>query len=72
MEQAKIEEIATKRMREGDLRGALDKDNGKAEKGKGDKKDEEPLDYQLSRAVDLIRGVSLYSASHDMPKKEKE
>ncbi len=62
VEPAKIEEIAVRRMREGDLRGALDKDDG--ESGEDDnEKEDEPIDYQLSRAIDLLRGVSMYGAT---------
>ncbi len=64
-----------KRLREADLRGALGNGNSKKEetrevdsndnedKGKKDEKEEEeekPLDYQLTRALDLLTGVSLY------------
>lgn len=73
---AKIEEIAVKRLREGDLKGALDKDNGKevkkpdakappaAANDNADPEDPdasaEDKDYQLLRAIDLLRGVSMY------------
>ncbi len=76
VELAKIEQVDIHNMREADLRGALDKKEedgedktAKEEENKkdGDKdgeedkdEDEEILDYQLSRAIDLIRGVSLY------------
>lgn len=99
VEQAKVEQIAIKRLRESDLRGALANPNKKTpvitpadnkdgdknadksssiqnddeKKNSGDKKDAgkkdpaaaeegktEEVDYQLSRAIDLIRGVSLY------------
>jgi carboxyl-terminal processing protease len=95
VEQAKVEQMSIKRLRESDLKGALANPNGtdkaatavdktsenKAEEkkdiekriadakkanGKQDDKnaatDEkvEEVDYQLTRAIDLIRGVSLY------------
>jgi carboxyl-terminal processing protease len=101
VEQAKVEELSFKRLRESDLKGALSNPNGKknekaatddaAKKDSGkvddksvktdkksdakdavdkakeatDKKsdDEKPqgeTDYQLSRAIDLVRGISLY------------
>ena len=62
-----IKEKDTKIRREENLRGALDK---KESKTNGDLKNkEEPLtkveklmqDNQVSRAVDLIRGINLYS-----------
>jgi len=69
--QSKLEVVEpTKQRRERDLRGALDKENGKAAdekaakaaKGAKDKtaKNEAPKDYQLTRAIDLINGISLF------------
>ena len=83
VEQAKIEAIdQPKRRREADLRGALNNDNGDGKEparrgvpdeegmsqdGEGDVKNE-TMDYQLVRALDLVRGLSLFSqkmtASH--------
>ncbi len=65
VEQAKLEELANgNRPRESDLRGALSNDSKVTKKLKalkGDKdKEEEPADYQLIRAIDLMRGVILY------------
>ena len=64
--QAKVEAIDSPRgRREADLRGALD--NGKDEKPEGGeeaKKGEakpRAQDYQLDRALDLLRGLALYS-----------
>ena len=88
VEQAKIEEIQSrfKRVKEADLRGALDKEDReklkKATKKKdSDKKENDdegeeikPVDYQLLRAIDLIRGVSRYSqykAQEDVQKESK-
>ena len=77
VEPAKIETLAkTRQRREADLRGALKNGNGKNNEtspaGKNedkpvadDKPDEEPVDYQLTRALDLIRGISLYSANQN-------
>lgn len=67
VEPAKIETFKVSRVKESDLRGALDKKEEK-EKKKKDKKDkddkkeeeEEIQDYQLSRAIDLLNGLSLY------------
>ena len=53
--------------RERDLRGALDKDNGTAADAKANAEDSaavepEKKDYQLNRAVDLIKGISLFGS----------
>ena len=71
VEPAKIETIGKKsQRREADLKGALKNDNvketseGKDTKDKkstkDDKAEEMPVDYQLTRALDLISGVSLF------------
>ena len=71
VEPAKIETIGKKsQRREADLKGALKNDNvkgtseGKDTKDKkptkDDKAEEAPVDYQLTRALDLINGVSLF------------
>ena len=71
VEPAKIETIGKKsQRRESDLKGALKNDNvketseGKDTKDekstKDDKAEEAPVDYQLTRALDLINGVSLF------------
>jgi len=54
--------------RESDLRGALENENGGSEKpddgDSGETKTETKVeDYQLTRALDLLRGVALFSAS---------
>ena len=58
--QIKIEEVdQPKRRRESDLRGALKNDNGDK-----DAEPEKPVvrrDYQLERALDLLRGLSMFS-----------
>lgn len=62
--QSKLESVEpTKQRRERDLRGALDKENGKAadEKAAEETKNEKPLDYQLTRALDLINGITLFT-----------
>jgi carboxyl-terminal processing protease len=80
VEQARIEKIdQPKRRREADLRGALENDNGEdAQEPGGGNNDKvsgdeeagksEAIDYQLVRALDLVRGLSLFSermaASH--------
>jgi carboxyl-terminal processing protease len=76
VEQARIETIKPQRQRfEADLRGALentdakdpdakDPDDGtsKTKKSDDDKKDaDKPDDYQLLRALDILRGIALYS-----------
>ena len=66
VEQARIENLAAQQTRrEADLKGAL-KNEEKAAKKEGEKTAEEkakkkPEDYQLSRALDLLRGLSLFN-----------
>ena len=67
VEQVKVEKIARPGLkREEDLRGSLD--NPSDNKTKPDTKqlakdaDKLPEDYQLSRALDLLRGIALYGA----------
>ncbi len=80
VEPATIEQLKIRRMREADLRGALDnpetdtgadEDPRQAESEDADENTGDPAqkdvlardeinDYQLARAIDLIRGVSLY------------
>lgn len=79
VEIAKIEKLGTGLgSREADLRGSLENtdENAKERQKKveeelnGDHKDEEEVqDYQLSRALDLIEGISLYS---EMPRTTEE
>ena len=65
VEEFKVEKIDNQKAnREEDLKGALNNplDNeSKNKKNKEDSKEEEIVDYQLSRALDLIRGISLYN-----------
>lgn len=66
VEQAKVEKISSAGIHEADLRGALknpneDKANEKGQDSKETDGEKKAEDYQLSRAIDLIRGVSLYS-----------
>ena len=64
---ARIEKLEGGLVREEDLRGALDNQEVGAEP-KGDdtdsaeQKDPIEIDYQLARAVDLLRGLSVFSA----------
>jgi len=61
--QSKLEVVEPTRLRrERDLRGALDKDNGQAagDKAAVDAKDMASDDYQLTRALDLIRALTLF------------
>ncbi|WP_417454864.1 S41 family peptidase [Kiloniella sp.] len=70
VEQAKVETLDIKgQRREADLRGALENKGGTNGDGEedGDGTTEEtakPQDYQLDRALDLIQGIALYSASN--------
>lgn len=64
IEQAKIEELdlSGRITKESDLRGALNND-GKVKNKKSDKDGEEAekkIDYQLDRAIDLLRGIMIY------------
>lgn len=62
---ATVEEFQISGRRESDLRGALD--NDQVDEGGADiadettDGDEPPFDYQLARAVDLLRGLSLFA-----------
>ena len=79
VEPAKLEKIAmSKRTSEGDLRGALSNDskvkNRKKKKSAGkaadkDSAQEEKEDYQLDRAIDLLRGVLMYGDRIQQAKK---
>ncbi|MEG3619860.1 S41 family peptidase [Magnetovibrio sp. PR-2] len=69
--QSKLESLEpTRQRRERDLRGALDKENGKKAdeeakangKAKTEEEEEKPVDYQLIRALDLIHGIKLYES----------
>jgi carboxyl-terminal processing protease len=71
VEQATLQKIdQPRRTREADLRGRLDNPNGDqpdAAASKDDKKKavtaaKKPQDYQLARAMDLLRGIALYGA----------
>ncbi len=74
VEQATIKSLEQERIRESDLLGALDRsnakkgaanDNKKKDSNKNeDEKDKKIEDYQLMRAVDLLKGLSLYQTSH--------
>lgn len=68
VQQSKLEVLEpTSQRRERDLPGALDKENGAAQDKKegpaagAEGKDTPADDYQLTRALDLIRGIGLYS-----------
>ncbi len=73
VELAKIEQVSDERLRESDLRGALDSDKDQEEEAGEEEPDNLPNpndemadkssnleDYQLLRAIDLLRGISLY------------
>jgi carboxyl-terminal processing protease len=70
VEQARVETVSTPQRRcERDLRGALANPNEKKEDGaakkkpeKSAEKDKKPQDYQLTRALDLIRGLALFQS----------
>lgn len=64
---AKIEELTEYGLRESDLRGALKNPNGTpandnaVEGEEATKEEAEPVDYQLERGLDLLRGLALYN-----------
>jgi len=62
VDQAKIEKIEKRNgSRESDLSGALDNPSKNLEKKDTENSNEETMDdFQLSRALDLVRGISLY------------
>ena len=61
VKQAKIETSSLlPQLREKDLRNARDEDNKKVGKVSTKNKTFDPNDYQLSRAIDLLKGISLY------------
>ena len=79
VEQARIEAIKSQQQRrEADLRGALINENAddkKADETKDDKTsekdakpDEPPADYQLLRALDILRGVALFGSASQVSK----
>lgn len=87
VELARIETLSYDRVKEADLKGALDKkkqekkaepaNDNKDAKGKdkdGEDEEEEIQDYQLSRALDLLSGLNLYrdSKPEDAPVKPSE
>ena len=59
---ARIEKVEDGPVREEDLRGALDhgKTDSKAEKAGEAEEDPADIDYQLARALDLLRGLSVF------------
>ena len=64
---ARIEKLEGGPVREEDLRGALDSQEGGAEPtadntASAEPKDPIEIDYQLARAVDLLRGLSVFKA----------
>ena len=64
---ARIEKLEGGLVREEDLRGALDNQEGGAEPtadntDAAEPKDPIEIDYQLARAVDLLRGLSVFNA----------
>ena len=64
VELAVVEDIEKGALHEEDLRGALENDNGEAEDGTdGEGGNQVNLeDYQLARAIDLLRGINVFRA----------
>ncbi len=63
VEQARLQTVESSSPREEDLRGRLD--NPGAEGGTDAPAAPERQDYQLSRALDLLRGISLFSGANN-------
>lgn len=63
VEPSKVESLLPKGayIRESDLHGALDKNKDKSDEEDKKPTEEKIEDYQLSRALDLLRGLSLYN-----------
>ncbi len=59
---ARIEKVEGGPVREEDLRGALDKGKAESKTADDDAADDDPadIDYQLARALDLLRGLSVF------------
>ena len=59
---ARIEKVEGGPVREEDLRGALDKGKADSKAADDDAADDDPadIDYQLARALDLLRGLSVF------------
>lgn len=59
---ARIEKVEGGLVREEDLRGALDKGKSDSKTEDDDAADDDPadIDYQLARALDLLRGLSVF------------
>lgn len=63
VEQVKLKKtVPPKRRREENLRGRLNNPNNLLEPSKAKKEISVTQDYQLSRALDLLRGIALYSS----------
>ena len=62
VEEAKVEKVNKRNgNRESDLKGALDNPNQESDENKENSNKEDVVnDFQLSRALDLVRGISLY------------
>ncbi len=72
IEQARLESLDNgDHRREADLRGALENDNGPETEEDADAvpgestENDTPEDYQLKRALDMVRGISLYRALNE-------
>ncbi len=77
VEPAKIETYGIKRLREENLKGALDRKTANDNAETSEKEDEEAekeeiKDYQLLRALDLLNGLTLYQGGHEVKKTQAE
>ena len=57
-----VDDEGEQRRRESSLRGRLDNDQDQDASAEDERADLAERDYQLARAVDLLRGVSLFSS----------
>ena len=63
VDRAVLEEANTGSVREEDLRGSLENENGKSDDEQNEEaSSEEMRDYQLARALDLIEGLSVFKS----------
>ena len=60
VELARIETVDTGIGREEDLRGALDSSDNSSDEDNAEAFDQSKVDYQLARAIDLLRGMRVF------------
>ena len=60
VELARIETVDQGLRREEDLRGALDSSDNETAEGAEEEFDQSEIDFQLARAIDLLRGMRIF------------